>query len=194
MFAGPLRTVEELLLRHRAATVFQSLWRGRMGRRAVDTAMSFALFRRFADRCGRTAVFSPLPVFSSSFLVLVPGCPRRFPSDRYSIYKETSMPDFQCLVFRSEELMTGEGGVAVSIGPALRHRKCDELLELCGLRDDDAASGRSRRVDANAFWAFSGLQRTEAIGFESFMAALAHYQGVDSRRREDSAAAGGGRG
>jgi hypothetical protein len=58
VFAGPLRTVEELLLRHRAATVFQSLWRGRMGRRAVDTAMSFALFRRFADRCGRTAVFS----------------------------------------------------------------------------------------------------------------------------------------
>ena len=97
VFAGPLRTVEELLLRHRAATVFQSLWRGRMGRRAVDTAMSFALFRRFADRCERTAVFSPLSLclFFQFFWCLSRAC-------------RTSVPSNSALSFRSVFNLKGD--------------------------------------------------------------------------------------
>jgi hypothetical protein len=150
--SNPLRTVQELLRRHQAATVFQSNWRGKVGRRAVDTAMSFALFQRFADR---------------------------------------------------DEVTIGADGQRVVLGPALRHRKCNELLVLCGLDEAERGHGvanrcaprelqlhktqdmrdlhwcRDRqRVDADAFWQFTGLSKTEPLGFESFMAALSHFQAL----------------
>lgn len=152
---NPLRTIQELVRRQQAATVLQSHWRGKIGRRAVDKAMSFALFRRFADQ---------------------------------------------------DEIVTGADGVNVVVGPALGHHKCNELLVLCGL--DEAGRGVAQRcvanflrrfiamhvrfrgapcdrdrprVDADAFWSFSGLSKTEALGFETFMTALAHYQAVPGK-------------
>ena len=96
--SNPLRTVQELLRRHQAATVFQSHWRGKIGRRNVDTAMSFALFRRFADR---------------------------------------------------DEVTIGADGQRVVLGPALRHRKCNELLALCDLDETGRGVAAHRCVPRN---------------------------------------------
>lgn len=64
------------------------------------------------------------------------------------------------------------------VGVAVRHRKCGELLRLCGLSEVERGVGRERMrgaVAADEFWRFSGLVRTQPMGFESFMAALAHF-------------------
>ena len=100
--SNPLRTIQELFRRHQAATVFQRHWRGKIGRQAVDTAMSFALFRRFADR---------------------------------------------------DEVIIGADGQRVVVGPALRHRKCNELLALCDL--DETGRGVAHRYVPNSCATFN---------------------------------------
>ena len=77
--------------------------------------------------------------------------------------------------FADRDELDGSGSV---VGVAVRHRKCGELIRLCGFSEAERGVGRERKRDAvtaDDFWGFSGLVRTDPMGFESFMAALAHF-------------------
>ncbi len=48
-----------------------------------------------------------------------------------------------------DELVMGADGQNVVIGPALRHRKCNELLALCGFDESEGGRGVANRCVAN---------------------------------------------